>query len=140
MKQLRGLYAQTFFTFRKALVFEYELDQQYSEPLLAIHDQYKFNVQSHCWPYTNNTSAMFRATVGLTRPYKCNVQSHCWPYRTNIIFRQTSCPRTNKANNGRQCFGNFYFQARKPITNSTGRRKGASHLCRHKVIEQVNFT
>jgi hypothetical protein len=59
----------------------------------------------------------------LSMNYKCNVQSHCWPHTTNTIFSQTSCPITNKANDGRHCFENFYLKLREPINNCAKRRK-----------------
>ena len=77
-----------------------------------------------CYRNTGLTLRPSQACVNyLSRNSKCSVQSHCWPYTTNNIFSQTRCSTTNKVNNGRHCFGNFYFQSRPPITNRTERRR-----------------
>ena len=64
---------------------------------------------------------------------KCNVQSHCWPYTTSTIFSQASRSRANIANDGRQCFGNFYFQSRQPITDGTERRRFACQIWKNNL-------
>ena len=91
-----------------------------------------------------NTGCILRASQvcvnNLSMDQQFNVQSHCWTYTTSAIFYQISCPRTNNAKDGRQCFGNFYLKSREPINNSTKRRKGASRLCRREEIEQVHFS
>jgi hypothetical protein len=71
---------------------------------------------------------------GLSINLKCNVQSHCWPpYITNSISSQTTCLRANNANDGRQCFGNFYFQSRQYITDGTERRRFACQVWKNNL-------
>jgi len=97
------------------------------------------NKQGTCFVCYRNTGPILSSSQAcvnyLSKNSKCDVQCHCWPYTTNNICSQTRCSRTNKANNGGQCFENFYFQSRQPITCGTERRRFACQIWKNNLAD-----